>query len=689
MTMLTTMRRAYLGALILLVVGFNLGMNLPVAAADSEPSPDPQSSQGSLKQLSLAQLGDVEVTTASKAPQQVWKTAAAIYVITQEDIRRSGATTIPEVLRLAPGVEVARIDANKWSIGIRGFGSRLSRSVLVLIDGRSVYSTLLTGTYWEVQDTVLEDIDRIEVIRGPGGTVWGPNAVDGVINIITKNSKDTQGTLFSAGSGNFESGFASVRYGGSNSNGLSYRVYAKGFERGAEHHFDDEKYDRWRSAQGGFRIDWVKNDRDSFTLQGDGYDEGAGETVGLTNYTAPYSQVVTGTEYLSGGNVLGRWTRTFREGDDIQVQAYYDRTNRYEPNFGDLRNTFDVDYLQRFHWGTRNHISWGLGARASQGHELEVTPGLYFSPSTRTDQLDTAFIQDNISIIPNRLTLELGTKLLHTNYTGLQLEPSGRILWTPTETETFWGAVTRAVRTPSDAERDFYLSGYIGTLPNGTPYFARFNANPNFQSEQLDGYELGFRHLFGSRLYVDLAGFFNEYYNLFSEDITGSPFIENTPPPTHYLLPAEFGNGLQGSTTGGEIAPEWKPASFWTLKGSYSYLHMVLRRGPGSQDIGTAPIVEGSSPQHQVVAQSQFDLPKHFTLDLTYRYVSALRSQNIAAYSTGDARVGWKLTHHFEVSVVGRNLLQPYHVEYASDTAPNVAIKRSVFGQLIWRSKEN
>src|SRR5665213_1863370 len=240
-------------------------------------------SQTQLKELSLEQLGNLEVTTASKAPEQVWKTSAAIYVITQEDIRRSGATSIPEALRLAPGVEVARIDADKWSIGIRGFGSRLARSVLVLIDGRSVYSTLLAGTYWEVQDTIMDDIDRIEVIRGPGGTIWGPNAVNGVINIITKSSKDTQGLLVTAGGGNVEEGLFSVRYGGSNGKGLDYRVYAKGFDRGPEEHVDAQNYDRWRAAQGGFRMDWKKSDRDSFTLQGDLYDEGAGETVNLTN----------------------------------------------------------------------------------------------------------------------------------------------------------------------------------------------------------------------------------------------------------------------------------------------------------------------------------------------------------------------------------------------------------------------
>src|SRR5271168_4479612 len=284
--------------------------------------------QDQLKQLSLEQLGDLEVTSRSKAPEQVWKTAAAVFVITQEAIRRSGASSIPEALRLAPGVEVQQISSDKWSIGIRGFGSRLSRAVLVLIDGRNVYTTLLAGTYWEVQDTVMEDIDRIEVLRGPGGTVWGPNAVDGVINIITKSSKDTQGTLISLGGGNEERGFLSARYGGSTANGLSYRIYGKGFDRGPDYHSDNNNYDRWGAAQGGFRMEWTKNERDSFALQGDIYDERAGESVSSVNYTPPFSQVVIGNADLSGGNLLGRWTRKFREGEDIQLQAYYDRTNR-------------------------------------------------------------------------------------------------------------------------------------------------------------------------------------------------------------------------------------------------------------------------------------------------------------------------------------------------------------------------
>ena len=669
------------------VLAFSMLLGASAAAARPQSSQTPQDQ---LKQLSLEQLANLEVTTMSKAPEQVWKTAAAIYVITQEDIRRSGATTIPEALRLAPGVEVARIDGNKWSIGIRGFGSRLSRSVLVLIDGRSVYTTLLAGTYWEVQDAVMEDIDRIEVIRGPGGTVWGPNAVNGVINIITRNSRDTQGELVALTGGNVEQGSLNVRYGGGNSHGLTYRVYAKGYNRSAEYHSDDNNYDRWGAAQGGFRMDWIANPRDSFTLQGDIYNERAGESVQLINYAPPYSQVVFGNAYLSGGNILGRWTRVFAEGDDIQVQVYYDRTNRHEPNFGDLRDTYDVDFLQRFHAGSRNHVSWGLGARASHGDELQPTTGLFFDPRGRTDQLYTAFLEDDFSLVPNHLTLEAGTKILHTNYTDVGLEPSGRLLWTPTETQTIWLAFTRALRTPSDGERDFFLTGFVSpTTPIGLPFFARFNANRNFQSERLTGYELGYRRLIRRNVYVDLAGFYNQYHDLFSEDITGAPFVEATPPPTHLLLPAQFGNDLFGTTTGGEIAPEWRPTTFWRLRGSYSFLRMAITKTPGSLDVGSGPATVGSSPQHQVLLQSSFDLPKHFDFDFDYRFVSALPGLSVPSYSTGDARLAWTYRRHWEFSVVGDNLFQPYHYEFGSDPPPNVGIKRSFYAKLVWRSKEN
>ncbi|HZW80245.1 MAG TPA: TonB-dependent receptor [Candidatus Deferrimicrobiaceae bacterium] len=653
-------------------------------------SAQPDQSGNPLKGLSLAELGNVEVTTASKEPEEVWKTTAAVYVITHDDIERSGATSIPEALRLAPGVEVARIDSSKWSIGIRGFGSRLCRDVLVMIDGRTVYTTLIAGTYWEVQDYVLEDIDRIEVIRGPGGTIWGPNALNGVINIITKNSRETHGDYVSVGGGNVEEGFFNARYGGGDGKTLDYRMYAKGFNRGPEYHSDNINFDRWRAAQVGFRMDWSANKRDTFSLHVDMYDQGNGESVHVTSYAPPYSQIVYSTAPLFGANLTGQWKRAFSEGNDIQLEAYYDRTNRQEADFSDIRNTLDVDFLDRVRLPGRQEISWGLGARSSRGDDRVVTSGLAFVPYNRTDLLFTAFLQDDIALIANKLSLSVGTKALKTNYTGVQFEPTGRLLWTPTLHQTVWAAFTHALRTPSDGERDFYLLGDTGSVVDGLPVLARFNANPNFHSEELNGYEAGYRRLIGKNLYVDVAAFYNHYGDLFSEDVTGGPFLETIPGPPHILIPAEFGNGLVGTTKGGEIAPAWKVTDWWRLQASYSYLQMDLKKGTGSMDIGTAPIVEKSSPKHEVMIQSAFDLSKAFSLDLDYRYISALLGesglpgQTVPSYSTADAQFAWKVKEHWQLSVVGRNLFRPYHYESNGDPGPLVGIKRSAYGQITW-----
>jgi iron complex outermembrane recepter protein len=635
-----------------------------------------------LKNLSLEELSQIEVTTPSKTPTRAFQSAAAITVITGEDIKRSGALSIPEALRLAPGVEVARIDGNKWSIGIRGFGSRLSRSVLVMIDGRTVYTPLFAGTYWEVQDTLMEDIDRIEVIRGPGGTIWGPNAVNGVINVITKDARDTKGTLASIGGGNEEQGFANFRYGGGDKQ-FGYRIYGKAFTRSPEIHSDGRNFDDWRAAQTGMRMDWTNRHQDTFTVQGDLYDEEAGERVQATSYTQPYSQIIDGNALLSGGNIMGRWARVLSDGNDIQIQTYYDRTNRHEPNFGENRNTFDVDFLQRLRLPARQQISWGLGARVGPVHDIEVVSGLTFLPSDRTDYLLTGFLQDDIGLIEQRLTLTLGTKVLRTNFTDVSLEPSARLLWTPTQQDTLWAAFTHGLRTPSDAEENFDLSGFIGTAPNGTPIFARFNANPSFAPEQLNGYELGYRRLLGRKIYLDIATFYNHYHDLFDEEIAGPIAPEATPAPAHLLLPAQFRNGLRGATEGGEIAPEWRPTTFWRLRGSYSYLHMNLGKAPGSGDIGTAPTIEGSSPGHEVTVQSSIDIRKSFQFDLAYRFISALPGQLVPSYSTGDARLAWR-RGQVELSLVGRNLLQPSHFESGGDPGPLVAIKRSVYAKIAW-----
>ncbi|MGB7553018.1 MAG: TonB-dependent receptor [Candidatus Korobacteraceae bacterium] len=635
----------------------------------------------------MSELGNIEVTTVNKEPEVVWKTPAAIFVITQHDIQRSGATSIPEALRLAPGVEVARISTDEWSIGIRGFGSRLSRSVLVLMDGRIVYSPFTAGVYWEVQDYLMEDIDRIEVIRGPGGTIWGPNAVDGVISIITKSSKETQGGLVSGGAGNVEQGFGEGRYGGSSGPNFTYRVYGKGFARSPEFHADGINYDAWQAGQAGFRMDWNKGTRDTYTLQGDGYYQGAGQSAAASTYNPPANFILDGTAHLSGGNVLWRWRRTLGEKKDFQVDAYYDQTSRHELNFGDIRNNFDVDFVDRFPL-PRQEISWGAGAYISHGHEIDIYSGLYFNPTTITDQYYTAFIQDEITLVRDRLSLIAGPRFQQTNYTGPLFEPSARLLYTPTATQTLWAGFTQAVRTPADVERNFFLSSYLGPTPSGLPLFARFNANKNFQSERLNGYEVGYRRLIGPTLYLDIATFFNQYRNLLSEDITGPIFVESDPTPTHLLLPAEFGNGLEATTEGGEISSQWQPKPFWRVTGSYSFLEMHVKKAPGSADIGTAPITQGSSPQNEFLIQNNFDLPKSITADFQVRYVSSLPALQVPSYWTGDLSLGWSPNKQILFSLVGQNLFQPYHYEYAYDPRGMVGIERSIFAKVTWLSKK-
>lgn len=651
------------------------------AGQDAARTSTGQSGGSELKQLTLEELSQVEVVTPYKAPVKAFQSPVAVYVITSDAIRRSGATTIPAALRLAPGVEVARIDASKWSIGIRGFGSRFSRGVLVMIDGRTVYTPLLAGTYWEAQDTMIEDIDRIEVIRGPGATIWGPNAVNGVINIITKSSRETHGTLASAGGGNEEQGFGAFRYGAGAGN-LNYRFYGKAFTRGPEFHPDNQNFDDWRGAQTGFRADWDKDSRDSFTFQGDLYKIESGQSVDAVTYAPPYTQTVDSDADVSGGNFLSRWTRTVNARNTVQVQAYFDRTARYEANFADLRNTFDVDFLHQIRVGSHQQVSWGLGARFSPANNIEVVSGLTFRPNRRTDELFTGFLQDEISL-SGRLRLILGTKLLRTNFTGFEPEPSARLVWMPTDKHTLWTAFTHALRTPSDAEENFNLSGFIGITPGGVPSFARFNANPGFVPEQLNGYEAGYRRLFGQIASIDVALFYNHYHNLFDEEITGPVFLEDNPPPTHFLLPAQFGNGLLGTTKGGEVTTEWRPMSFWQLRAWYAYLQMDLQKSPTSLDVGTIPGLVGSSPRHEVSVQSGLDLPKHLELDLTYRYISALPGQGVPSYSTADAQLAWRFGGGFQFAVVGRDLFQPHHPEFGGD-GPLVDIKRSAYVKLTW-----
>ena len=664
-------------------LAFLLSLMVPVQNSWAREEDADNTAPQNLKQLSLEQLGNLEVTTASKEPEKMQRTSAAIYVLTQEDIRRSGATSIPEVLRLVPGVEVAQIDSSTWAVGIRGFGSGFSKSVLVLIDGRNVYTPLFAGVDWKLQNVMLEDVERIEVIRGPGGTIWGTNAVNGVINIITKNSKDTRGTLVSVGGGNVDQGTGEFRQGGSFGRNINYRVYGMAFGRGPQFHSDHDNFDNWQLGKGGFRMDWDNQGRDSFTVQGDLYKGGVGQRENIAFYSPPAMINVDGTEDVSGGNILGRWSRKLGEASNFQLQAYYDRTYRFGSQLGETRNTFDIDFLHQWKVLPRQDIIWGLGARWSPSDFVQTVATVDFLPHHQSDNIYSAFVQDEIAIVRDKFSATIGSKFEHNIYTGWENQPSARLLWTPTPHQTVWAAVTRAVRSPSRLDEDLQLTGFLTTNP--LPVFLRVAGDPRFVSETLLGYEAGYRTLVTSRLSVDLSLFRNKYNDLTS---FGSPVFsfESSPPPLRLVITIPWANEVKGNTEGFEIAPNWKVASWFELKASYSYLNLDLASKSGNLGTGMASTDEGSSPRHELVIQPSFNLPKRFELDTTYRYVSALPAQSVKSYSTMDVRVGWRFAGQFELSFVGRNLFQPQHAEFGGDPGGTLGIKRSAYAKIIWTS---
>ncbi len=642
-----------------------------------------QSNGVTLKELSLEQLGNVEVTSVSKDPREVMKTPAAITVITQEDIRRSGATSIPEALRLAPGVEVAQIDGDHWSVAIRGLAGQFSKDLLVLIDGRSVYTPLFAGVYWDVQDVVLDDVDRIEVIRGPGGTIWGANAVNGVINIITKSSEYTHGALVTLGGGNVDQGTGSIHYGGTIGKDFNYRVYATGSIRSPEFHSDGDEFDHYRMGQTGFRTDWKSGEKDAFTVQGDIYSAGSGESSFLATFSPAAEIVQNAIASVSGGNLLARWRHAMGEVSDVQIQAYFDRTNRVDIEGGETRDTFDVDFVQHVRIHDDQQLTWGLGARVSPSHFIQTTPAINFLPTNQTDSIYSGFLQYELPIVRDKLTLTAGTKVEHNNFSGWEFEPSVRLLWAPTAKHSFWAAVTRAVRTPSRQDQDVSFAILAAAEPTPPSVYFEVVGNPNAKSEQLIGYELGYRTQVNRNFYLDVTAFYNNYNGLEGYGPIGLSEASPTA-PIFFVLP--YANSIVGDTVGTEIAPDWKITHWWQVRGSYSYLHMALRDKPGFTDVGNLlGSYMGSSPSSLVSFQSLFNLPKHFELDATYRYTSALPAYSVRAYSTADLRLGWHLGEGLDFSVVGQNLLQGSHAEFGGDPGPLVGIKRSAYAKMTWR----
>ena len=650
---------------------FALPGPLALSLALASPAVLGADGQRDLTTISLEELAQTKVTTVSKTEEPRFQTPAAVHVVTAEDIRRSGVTSIPDALRLAPGVHVARINSNQWAVGIRGFTSRLARSQLAIMDGRTLYNPLFAGTYWETQDTLLEDVERIEIVRGPGGTLWGANAVNGIVNIVTKHTRDTQGWFVSAGGGNEERAFVRARYGGAIADKGSYRVYGKYFRRDAAFHATTDAYDAWHMAQGGFRTDWKLRGDDRLTVQGDAYSGRAGERTSLSFYEPPFLRTVERKVPLSGGNVTARWAHLVN-GSALTVNTYYDRTNRSEPSFRESRDTFEADVQHQLGLGESHRVVWGLGYRLSNGRG-RGSETLTFNPPDRTDHIFGAFVHDEVALVRDRLRLSVGTKLERNQYTGFELQPSARVIWAPGPRHAAWAAASRAVRTPSRVERDLALSAALSPT---LPLFARVVGNEGFKSEKTWAYEAGYRIQPANRLSLEAAAFHNRYRDFTSLE-QDPPFVENG----RQILPFRFANLLRGRSSGLEVTSLAHVSSRGWVSAEYSYLSLHMETVPGSTD--TTSAAQGSSPRHMARAQSSWTLPGHVDLDVGFRWVDRLPSQKVPAYSELDARVGWLVVPRLELAIVGQNLLHEHHAEFGG--SERAEIERSVYGEARWR----
>lgn len=644
------------------------------------------SDQEQLMGLSVEDLLNIEVISTAKKAKSINDSPTAIFVISQDDIKRIGATSIPEALRLAPGLDVARIDTNKWAVSARGFNGRFANKLLVLIDGRNTYTRAFAGVYWENQDVMLEDVERIEVIRGSGATLWGANAVNGVINIITKHSADTQGGLLVAGGGTEEQGFGAFRYGAKLNKGTTGRIYLKGFNRDENMvNSDDGADDDWVKVQGGFRMDSQLTISDSLTIQGDAYYNDISQHTLLPQISPPYINEFNERIDSFGGNLLMRQQHTFSSTSDYALQFFYDFYERNESFIEESRHTLDIDFQHRFaflHW---NDVVWGMGYRYSHD-DLSMSSISEISAASRNDQLFSAFVQDEITLIQNQLWFTIGSKFEHNDYSGFEVQPTARVMWAPHQQHRFWAAISRAVRTPSRVEHD--LSSLRSVIPPqllpDPPFIspaiaARIEGNKRFDSETVISYELGYRTTFINNVSIDFTAFYNDYDNLRSGGL-GAPIFNGR----FIEVPLIVGNSHSAQTYGFEVSTVWQMMDWWRWDANYSLFKTHFSSGASRQT--------GSSPQQTMSLRSILSPWQHIDLDVLFRYVdtnrtiSAFENTVIHDYVSLDIRLAWRPIDDVELSLVGQNLLADHHLEYREElfTIPT-KIDRGMYGKFSWQ----
>ncbi|MEK7751432.1 MAG: TonB-dependent receptor, partial [Acidobacteriota bacterium] len=572
-----------------------------------------------LTQLSLQDLLQVPVTSVSKRKQPLSRTAAAVYVITQEDIRRSVATCLPELLRMAPGLHVARIDANKWAVGARGFGGRYSDKLLVMVDGRSVYTQLFSGVYWESLDLPLEDIERIEIIRGPGAAMWGANAVNGVINIITKTARDTRGPLVSAQTGASDRAVGTLRYGGALGRKFDYRTYVRGGLRAPYSNLTGQSaQDGWNSLRGGFRADGQSARGDRYMLQAEGYGmEADSRTVSLAR-VKPYQSNSLGTLRMNGASGQFRWERPLSETSNLSLESSLSGFSRDEGIGGiTLSNRVaSLDLQHGFRAGNRQQVSWGLGFRRSlDDFSSQRAPAIV---AGRDLNVLSLFAEDEIELFREKLYLTVGAKMEHDTFTAWGFQPRVQLSVPFHPRQLAWMSAARALRTPSRYERD--LLGvdvaYMGEI-FGMPTFVSVTGNPNIQAEVVDALEAGYRLQASSSLSFDIALFVNRYRRL-RVAVPGNPRLDGGPQGAALVVPVSMSDSGRGTEKGGELAVTWMPAPRWKLNASYSHATPHITGGSAQAARGS----DFAYPRNQASGRSFLDLPKRFSLDASYYYVS-------------------------------------------------------------------
>jgi iron complex outermembrane receptor protein len=638
-----------------------------------------QGTSNGLKNFSLEDLMRIEVTSVAKKEQKLSEAASAIFVITGEDLVRSGATSIAEALRMVPGLAVARIDGSKWAVSARGFNGRFANKMLVLIDGRSVYTPLFSGVYWDVQDLLLADVDRIEVIRGPGATLWGANAVNGVINVITRAARETQGMAVSLVTGDEDRAVVEARYGDALGTHSDYRLFVKHVDRTAA----EGQADDWDLTRAGGRLDWRISPDEMLTLEGVGYAGSAGQAYGPVSLLPFYTEPLVTRATVEGGYLRGRWTRALSARSDLMVQSYFDYTDRQESALvGESRRTAEIELQHRTSAGTRQDIVWGAGYR-STADTISAGSMIRLTPAARADRLINVFVQDEITVQPDRLRLTLGAKAEHNSYTGWEWQPNVRASLVLDARQTVWAASSRAVRTPSRAETDVSITVSPVHIPGGPTVLTTLYGSADFVSETMRAHEAGYRVSPHARFSLDVAGFYNVYDHLRTFE-PGTPVPDLTPDGPVLRAPMFFGNQMAGETRGVEISAHWTPGARWRVDGAYSFLDLRLRHKPGSADQFSI-VIEDESPSHQARLHAGATLLDYLDLDASVAYTGRLHRHAIPAYLRVDARLGWHVSPGVVAAVGVRNLTDSRHVEFASTLGEVITdARRSAFVQLSW-----